>query len=417
MRKSLEITELIVNPDNYRFDPVDTKEQAFDLMLEEKGSEIFRLAKHILEKGLDQARDFRVIKAKDGYLVLDGNRRITALKCLYNKSLIKDEKLRKKFDGLKIDTSVLPKTVSSFVYESEAAAADWIKLDHTGKNDGVGQDSWESSAVDRFGFKFEGKLSPAMQALILVERENNKKFDTKKLKISTINRIFSNPESRTFLGIDIKDKKINLTTSKKEAVKRIDKLFEKVINEDIKVDEVYRKEKSIDFMKKLFGSKPPQNKIVVLNLKDGLGRDGRKTQRTKSLPIVFFGKKLFLKNGDTNNLYRDIVDLFNFYENSKQSLSKNFCSLIRMSLRLIVESATNKKIDDYIHTNFDAAKKILSQDEKTTLSTQGVETAKKLIQLLHVGAHKYTASSNMDQTIAMSVIIGAMLSLSHSKKI
>ncbi len=44
--------------------------------------------------------------------------------------------------------------------------------------------------IDRFGYKFEGKISPAMQALTLVEREKNKKFDTKKLKISTINRIF-----------------------------------------------------------------------------------------------------------------------------------------------------------------------------------------------------------------------------------
>ena len=41
MRKIININELIVNPDNYRFDPVETQNQAIDLMLDEKGSEIF----------------------------------------------------------------------------------------------------------------------------------------------------------------------------------------------------------------------------------------------------------------------------------------------------------------------------------------------------------------------------------------
>ncbi len=56
--------------------PVDTQEQAIDLMLEKKGDEIFNLAKHILENGLDLTKDFRVLKrAKDKYLILDDNRK------------------------------------------------------------------------------------------------------------------------------------------------------------------------------------------------------------------------------------------------------------------------------------------------------------------------------------------------------
>lgn len=412
MKKPIEIEKLIVNPDNYRFDPVDTQEQAIDLMLQEKGIEIFNLASDILNRGLDQARDFRVIKNGDLFLVLDGNRRTTALKCLKNTNLIKDIRLKERFDKLNIEIEKIPKIINAFVYNSEVEAASWIKLDHTGKNNGIGQDPWGAAEIDRFGYKFEGKISPAMQAVTFVEREKNKKFDTKKLKISTINRIFSNPISRSYLGIDIRDKKIAIMSSKKEVADRIDTLFEKIIKENIKVDEVYTKEKSLEFMKKIFKDKPQIKKTDnKINSKD---TEAKQTPRTNKTEVIFFGKKLYLRKSETNNLYRDINDLYMFYEKNKKILSPSFCSLIRMSLRLIVESATSKRIDDYIESNFENAKKVLTQDQRTTISNYSI-TEKKLVQLLHTGAHKYSSSANIDQTIAMSFIIGAMLEITHHK--
>ena len=101
MKKIIHYDKLIVSPENYRFDPVENQEEAIDLMLEEKGVEILHLAKHILDNGLDEAKDFRVLEIKpEIYLVLDGNRRTTAIKCLHDQSLIKDEKLHKAFKNL-----------------------------------------------------------------------------------------------------------------------------------------------------------------------------------------------------------------------------------------------------------------------------------------------------------------------------
>ena len=142
----------------------------------------------------------------------------------------------------------------------------------------------------------------------------------------------------------------------------------------------------------------------------------RRTPRANSQEPALFGKHLSLKAGDTNSLYRDITDLYSYYRDNRTILSKSFCALIRMSLRLIIESATTKKIDEYINRHFETAKRRLSQDQKTTLSTQEVDTAAKLIKLLHIGAHQYTASANMEQTMAMSIIIGAMLEVTHSKR-
>ena len=257
MKKRIHYSKLIVNPENYRFDPVENQEEAIDLMLEEKGSEIVNLAKHILEHGLDEAKDFRVLEVdSEEYLVLDGNRRTVAIKCLHDQAWIKDEKTKKAFQNLLKIKKNAPTNIQSFVYDEEESAAEWIKLDHTGKNEGVGQDSWGSAEKDRFAFKFEGKISVAMQAVSVVEKALDKKIDTKKLKVSTINRIMSNPESRSYLGVDVSRGKLIFTADKKESYGRLDKLFEKVIKDNVTVGRVYHTPQTIDFMKELFGDKP-----------------------------------------------------------------------------------------------------------------------------------------------------------------
>ena len=117
-------------------------------------------------------------------------------------------------------------------------------------------------------------------------------------------------------------------------------------------------------------------------------RSEKKNKRTVKRDPSIFGKNLVLKQGDVNNIYRDIVDLYKFYLQKKNSLSENFHILIRMSLRLLVETAgLNSVIDDYINKYFDDAKEAMSKDEKTTLSTQSIDK-KYIIKLLHIGTHE-----------------------------
>lgn len=124
-----------------------------------------------------------------------------------------------------------------------------------------------------------------------------------------------------------------------------------------------------------------------------------------------------MRFGEVSDIYRDITDLYQFYIKNKKTLSQSFPSLIRMSLRLLCEAAAKDcglGLDDFLKTYFDDAKKSLDQDTKTTLANQNV-TNDSLIQLLHTGAHNYSSSSNLEQTIAMSIIIGAILEISHGK--
>ena len=284
MKKNIEIDKLVVNPENYRFDPVDNQGEAIDLMIEEKGEEILSLAQHIYENGLDKSKDSRVVEIKKGlFLILDGNRRATAIKCMTNPSIIKKDSLKNKFRELTKGKGSVPKKINVFVYKAEAEASEWIKLDHTGKNNGAGQDPWDPSGKERFDWKFGGQISPATQTINLFEEETKHKLDRKKIKISTINRILSNPESRSYLGIDIRNRDIILTSKKQEVIDRLDKLFNKIIIDDISVAEVYRTPDTIKFMENLYGEKPKltkSRKVVSAKTKSKKS----KAKSKKSLP-------------------------------------------------------------------------------------------------------------------------------------
>lgn len=142
------------------------------------------------------------------------------------------------------------------------------------------------------------------------------------------------------------------------------------------------------------------------------------TPRKKSKD-EFFGGKLYLKRGAVNDIYRDITDLNNYYSSRKNSLTEGFPNLIKMSLRLLCETAAKDldkgKFDKYLEVFFEQAKSKLSKDQKTTLSTYSVNS-KSIVQLLHTGAHSYSSSADYKQAVALSIIIGEILKLSHGKE-
>ena len=167
------------------------------------------------------------------------------------------------------------------------------------------------------------------------------------------------------------------------------------------------------------------NKLQPVDLRESIDDSAaeassqRRSRRTKLNDSMLFGGPLYLTMGIVSNLYRDIVDIHNFYVDNKRTLSDTFPSLIRMALRLLCEAAAkdcSQDLDKYVKTNFVAAKGTLGSDKKTSLSNQNV-TETSILQLLHTGAHTYAASANMEQTLAISLIVGAILSTTHSKSV
>ncbi len=139
------------------------------------------------------------------------------------------------------------------------------------------------------------------------------------------------------------------------------------------------------------------------------------TPRTPPKETPIFGDTLVLKSGDVNNFYRDLTDLHTIYLSNKHKFSPSFPSVIRMAMRLLVETAAQdigENLAVYVKARFQDAKALLDKDQKTTLSSQSVSES-SIVGLLQMGAHNYTAASNIDQAMAISLVLGRVLTMSH----
>lgn len=216
-----------------------------------------------------------------------------------------------------------------------------------------------------------------------------------------LNSIHSDSEAHSILldiSQKIKQKKISTRENRGKVIEVLEPSSQQLIDQN--------KNNKSHLSKICFNDSKERNKIQ------------RQSKRIAKKESELFGGKLYLRIGEVSNLYRDIVDLHQFYIAKKNDLSQTFPGLIRMSLRLLCETAANeenKKLENYLKVNFANAKKTLDQNIKTSLSNQNVNEG-SIIQLLHTGAHNYQSSNNMEQTIAMSIIIGAVLTITHGKE-
>jgi hypothetical protein len=280
--------------------------------------------------------------------------------------------------------------------------------------------SWSPLERDIFLHKFMGKEK---SAFLILEEETGIITENPKLNKRFVKEEVFDIASLDKLGFSIKNGSVYSVHNNIEGFNILNDIAKKV--ESSKISTRNNRGKVLEVLT------PTNQKSVKSNIKkkshlakisfrkeDKDAKKGKITRRTKKKASAIFGGDLYLVLGETSNLYRDIVDLYNFYITRKDSLSDSFPGLIRMALRLLCESASKdkkSKMENYLKKYFDEAKKGLDSDIRTTLSNQNV-TKSSITQLLHTGAHKYQSSSNMEQTIAMTIIIGSILTLSHGKK-
>lgn len=293
------------------------------------------------------------------------------------------------------------------------------------------RNSWGALERDIFAHKYlhESKsvflmFDEATNGFITSNPEMNQGFVRKEVLTDSV---------LTDLGLSVTDSKLLTKHSDDETMIILNNLLEKIRAKEISTRGEYRgkpvsvldqRVKDIISSNKNNASREytalnglPQKEENLMSKQENSKK--HKTRITKSVKIPFFGSVLILKPGDVNNLYSDIQLLYNTVQNEKKTYSACIHGLFRMSLRLLCETAARDlgytDIKDYIGRYYKPAKKKLSQDIATLLSSQNVKED-TLPQLLHTGAHNYISSTSQDQALCISIILGAMLQESHGRK-
>lgn len=414
---NVKISDLVLWSENPRA-PMDTASTDFEIIKSavEDSNTKWNLPQMLEEMGAyyDFSELPTIVEVDGKFIVFDGNRRISVLKFIQNKTLYQSFG-----GGLFLETE--PRELRELteipcnLCDRETALTN-IERKH------INNGSWGTLERDYFLNTHRGQDKSLFQVLdeqtglISNNRSLNQRFV--KEEILTENKLkdlgFFFDKSNSTLVSNHTPEKVKDIFDKIKTLIETKTLHTRGANRGKLLETLTSTHPELAGDLKTFDSTKP-TAAVAIETPQAVTPPVKKTPRTKSTRPILFGKTLSLTRSDTNNLYLDICQLFNFYQVKQVELTPSFPSLIRMTLRLIVESASTTTIDDYVNANFATAKTKLTQDQKTTLATHSISTAGNLITLLHIGAHNYSASSNIEQTIAMSIIIGEMLELTHPK--
>jgi ParB-like chromosome segregation protein Spo0J len=256
--REIPLSQLTINIENPRFEMVGTQREAIATMLESQGEKLFKLAEDIVNYGLNPADLVIVLahqKLDKQYNVLEGNRRVTALKLLSNPELIpeKNKVLLNKFKKLSETFSKNPVSgINCAIFESETDANKWIKLKHTGQNDGVGIVPWDSQQTARFDERVQGKSSYALQILDFLTRQDSfdsiLKTNLKSVPSTSLQRLATDPDFRKVVGIGIKDGKVVTKYQPSEVTKSLTKVIKDLLRPDFTVKDIYYKDDRLNYL-------------------------------------------------------------------------------------------------------------------------------------------------------------------------
>jgi hypothetical protein len=270
--KRIALEDLLVDLDNPRYDPRTSQREALATIAAVQDMKLVNLAEHIAQKGLNPSELPIVTSAEEGgttYIVLEGNRRVAALKLVSSPELCNSiglsPSLTKRYRELHDEAFTnLPSQIDCVILNREDAN-EWILLKHTGENEGVGVVGWNGLMAQRF----RGS-SPALQALEFVEKsdylDNQTRDKLRKISITNIGRFLGTPEARKEIGVDVIKGKLQFIGSEREGIARLSIVISDVANKKIKVTDLDSKDQRIGYARDVASRPLPEAKVIPSNV-------------------------------------------------------------------------------------------------------------------------------------------------------
>ncbi|MBQ6194527.1 MAG: hypothetical protein IJK43_08935 [Prevotella sp.] len=417
--KGIKVKDLVLWTENPR-DPINSTAKDQDVVDRAVNDPHAKWELNKLAKEMGDYYDYSelpIVVYKEGKpIVYDGNRRVVLAKIKLGYV---------KGNGLSVILPNFPESLPCNVCSEDIALKSIYRKHVQLRN------TWQPLERDIFASKYLGedkstflRFDEATGGFITNHPEMNQGFVRKEILTDSI---------LSKMGFELEGDKLHTRHSDEEVWILLDDIFQKVKNKKITtrinrgnpllvLDQRSKEIIESNKQKPFHFYNPPVNNDELAKVEADIAPQQRKTPITRKKKQVFFGEKLILKSGDVNNLYSDILSLYNYVDSNTKAFSPKIYALFRMSLRLLCETAaadcgyTGKKaIDEYIEKFYPLAKKGLSQDIKTFLHEQNI-LQETLPQLFHTGAHNYQSSISSEKAMGISIILGAMLKESHGRQ-
>jgi hypothetical protein len=302
----IPIKKLVVNSNNPRFEPVKNEKQAILLMLKEVGPKILKLAEDIARHGLNPSKKLMVSMLAGGmFIPHEGNRRVAAMKILQDPSFSKGTIFYDSFLDLnkKYKTSI-PREIECSVFPDAEAASRWVKLEHTGENNGVGVVRWDATQIQRFDAQYTNKISKTLQVLDFIEDNG---ISTENVDPTTLERLVSTAHVREKIGIDFEKGSLVFKEAKASVARKLARVVGEMKKPTFSVGKVYKKEDRVSFIDGVISGTAPKATLTSVDASGKVRRSVPNNQDRKTL--IPKGCTLKIKDTRINSIYYELKDL------------------------------------------------------------------------------------------------------------
>jgi len=257
--KPIPIVDLLIDTLNPRLeDEPSSQRKAVQAVATLQKEKLATLAEDIVQHGVNPSDSPIVIpapKQPGRYIVLEGNRRLSALRALENPDLIVgavEEKLVRRFRKLneRYQKNAIV-DIDCVVFEERTEADHWIELRHTGENEGAGIVRWGALESARFKQR-RGEKVYYLQALdFLEERGDLSSEERQNVPVSSLERLLSNPDIRAKLGLEMKDRILYTQFDEDEVAKGLSYIVQDLATRRIRTGDIYNKEDRIKYINQI----------------------------------------------------------------------------------------------------------------------------------------------------------------------
>ena len=206
MKRKIKIESLVLDHKNPRLpNPMNSEISIIEHMILQQQS--MALLEDIAKNGLSPIEDIAVFKDGSGYTVLEGNRRVSALKLLNNPELLPlySEKVKNILE--KYNTKLMD--IECEVFDKREDAKIWLERKHSGQQNGIGTKSWSAEQKTRFESGQSNNNTLAVSIIDFAKKNDIKEAETEGI-LTTVTRFLANPTFRNSIGLRSNTKDISI---------------------------------------------------------------------------------------------------------------------------------------------------------------------------------------------------------------
>jgi hypothetical protein len=264
---AVPVVDLILDPKNARLGQEQPSQQAiYSALANQQGARIVELARDIVENGVDPITLPAVVATDDRrrrYKVVEGNRRVLALKALDNPAIVtgaltpKEQKALSDLASRYAANAI--EVLQCVLFDSEEEAYHWIELRHTGANLGAGLVEWDTNEQDRFKSRHGqgSRRKPAGQILDFIDKIDGPDDGQAKI-LTTLQRLINTKEVREALGIEVRGGAVVSHYPTDEVMKGLRRVVGDLRSKTIKVKDVYEQADRRRYIKNFASSDLPE---------------------------------------------------------------------------------------------------------------------------------------------------------------